>query len=118
MTEAGGAPDGKSMTTGFEAAAAARDADLDAEEHGVAVTIAPASAEADAEDVVEVTIAAAAQETVERFFSFGATWSNSTFRSALGGAIKKVHTEVGDGLMPVEMQRPSLDLLAPPTADT
>ncbi|CAK0886159.1 unnamed protein product [Prorocentrum cordatum] len=47
----------------------------------------------------------------------GASWIGATFRSTRGGAVKKVHSAV-EGIVPVQMLRPTDELLAPPAVDT
>lgn len=62
--------------------------------------------------------AIAASEQVVDMIQAGASWTMATFRPLRGGAVTKVHETVAKDLVPVEMQRPTSELLTPPGADT
>ncbi|CAE8605566.1 unnamed protein product, partial [Polarella glacialis] len=58
-----------------------------------------------------------AEEWIQSAMQQGAEWGKTTNRGIMGGVVLKVHNEI-EGLVPVEIQRPSSDLLSPPRPET
>eukprot|EP00928_Gymnodinium_smaydae_P089412 TRINITY_DN73380_c0_g1_i1.p1 TRINITY_DN73380_c0_g1~~TRINITY_DN73380_c0_g1_i1.p1 ORF type:complete len:1080 (-),score=144.82 TRINITY_DN73380_c0_g1_i1:11-3148(-) len=57
------------------------------------------------------------KQQVESLQMEGAEWSYSTMRTTRAGAVLKVHDSIGHGMIPVEIQRPTNELLSPPLPD-
>ncbi|CAJ1338029.1 unnamed protein product [Effrenium voratum] len=58
-----------------------------------------------------------AKEWIEERLQTGWEWGNTTFRAVRGGAVLRVHQSVG-AIVPVEVQRPTDELLVPPSPET
>ncbi|CAK9033388.1 unnamed protein product [Durusdinium trenchii] len=58
-----------------------------------------------------------AKEWIAEHLKQGWSWQNTTFRAVGGGEVLRIHRTVGE-IVPVEVQRPTEELLKPPTADT
>ena len=58
-----------------------------------------------------------AKEWIQEHLKQGWEWQNTTFRAVRGGEVLRIHRTVGE-IVPVEVQRPTEDLLAPPQAET
>ena len=68
------------------------------------------------EDTVKMT-GLEAQAWVKEQLQKGYAWGNTTFRAVRGGEVLRIHREVGD-VVPVEVQRPTDELLSPPKPET
>ncbi|CAL1145984.1 unnamed protein product [Cladocopium goreaui] len=58
-----------------------------------------------------------AKEWIQENLKQGWQWQNTTFRAVRGGEVLRIHRTVGE-IVPVEVQRPTEDLLTPPTTET
>eukprot|EP00931_Biecheleriopsis_adriatica_P004393 TRINITY_DN106071_c0_g1_i1.p1 TRINITY_DN106071_c0_g1~~TRINITY_DN106071_c0_g1_i1.p1 ORF type:complete len:1542 (+),score=306.10 TRINITY_DN106071_c0_g1_i1:15-4640(+) len=57
-----------------------------------------------------------AKEWIESHLKKGWEWGNTTWRAVRGGEVLRIHKEIGD-IVPVEVQRPTQELLVPPTPE-
>ncbi|CAE7362411.1 unnamed protein product [Symbiodinium necroappetens] len=68
------------------------------------------------EDTVQMT-GLEAKEWIQEQLERGYEWGNTTFRAVRGGEVLRIHRGIGE-IVPVEVQRPTDELLAPPTPQT
>ncbi|CAE7237725.1 unnamed protein product [Symbiodinium sp. CCMP2456] len=68
------------------------------------------------EDTVQMT-GLEAKEWIQEQLEKGYEWGNTTFRAVRGGEVLRIHRGIGE-IVPVEVQRPTDELLTPPTPQT